>query len=154
MIQSKRKNNAETYYKTWNDCRHVRKQRVRRKTQQPNNEDNLSTKSSTQQSQSSILNTLETITSKTNKTQFHNIDNDSDNMYEPLEHRKPTINERLNHIHISLDQVKNQIAQSTNDDVGMLKSWIDNVEVMLEKQNKSLNDIEASFWTLYMSNLL
>ena len=31
-----------------------------------------------------------------------------DNDNEPLEHRKPTINERLNHMHISLDQVKKQ----------------------------------------------
>ena len=40
-------------------------------------------------------------------------------MNEPLEQRKPTTSERLNHIHISLDQVKNQMAQSTNDDVDM-----------------------------------
>ena len=39
-------------------------------------------------------------------TQVYTIDNDNDSMNEPLEHRKPTINERLNHIHISLDQVK------------------------------------------------
>jgi hypothetical protein len=36
-----------------------------------------------------------------------NIDND--NAYESFEHRKPTINERLDHIHISLDQVKTKL---------------------------------------------
>ena len=40
-------------------------------------------------------------------------------MNEPFEHRKPTINEILNHLHISLDQVENQMAQSNNDDVDM-----------------------------------
>ena len=65
-------------------------------------------------------------------------------MTEPFEHRKPTINQRLNHIHISLDQVKNQMAQSSNDDVDMSKSRIDNIEAMLEKQNKLIKDIEAS----------
>ena len=73
----------------------------------PNNEDNISTESSTQQSQSSSLNTLETLTNYTNKTQLYNIDND--NTDESFEYRKPTINERLENIHISLDQVKNQI---------------------------------------------
>ena len=87
-MQSKMKKH-KTYYKPCSDCRHVRKQRVRRKSQHANNEDN--------------------------------IDTDSDNMNEPLEHRKPTISERLNHIQISLDQVKKQIAQSCNDDVDMLK---------------------------------
>ena len=51
-----------------------------------------------------ILNTLEIITNNTNKTLFYNIDND--NTDESFEHRKPTINKRLYHIHISLDQVK------------------------------------------------
>ena len=99
---------GKTYHKTCNDCRRVRKQRVRRKSQPANTEDNISTKSSMQQSQSSISNTLETITHNTNKTQFYNIDNDNDNMNEPFEHRKLTINKRLNHIHISLDQLKNK----------------------------------------------
>jgi len=115
------------------------------KTQQPsqstpNNEDNISTKSSTQQSQSSISNTLEIITNNINQTQFYNIDNNS-NMSEPFEHRKPTINGRRNHIHVSLDQVKNQMenhhmGETTSDDVDMLKSRIDNIELMLERQNK------------------
>ena len=44
----------KSYFKTCNDCRHIRKQRACRKTQQPsqsiqNNEDNRSTKSSAQQ---------------------------------------------------------------------------------------------------------
>ena len=36
------------------------------------------------------------------------------------------------------------MAQSSNDDVDRLKSRIDNIELMLEKQNKLINDIEAS----------
>ena len=85
------------------------------------------------------LNTFEITTNNTNKTQAYNIDNDNGNMNEPFEHRKPTISERLNHIHISLDQVNNQMkdhpmAQTTNDDVDMLKSRVDNIEFTLEKQ--------------------
>ena len=126
----------KTYFKKCNDRRHVRKQRVRRKAQQANNEDNISTRSITQQSQSSLsLNTLETITSSTNKTQYYDIDNDNDNMNELLEHRKPTVDERLSRIHISVDQVKKQMAQSSNDDVAMLKSRGDDIELILEKQN-------------------
>ena len=93
----------KTYYKTCNDCRHARKQRIRRKShpQTKINEDNIPTKSSTQHSQSSISNTLETITNNINSIQFLNIGND--NTDETFEHRKPTINEILNHINISLD---------------------------------------------------
>ena len=65
-------------------------------------------------------------------------------MNEPLEQRKPTINERLNHIPISLDQVLKQMAQSAIDDVYILKSRIDNIELMLQNQNKLINDIDAS----------
>ena len=36
------------------------------------------------------------------------------------------------------------MAQSANDDVDMLKSRIDNIELMLEKQSKLISDIEAS----------
>ena len=36
------------------------------------------------------------------------------------------------------------MAQSSNDDVDTLKPRIDNVEFMLEKQNKLINDIKAS----------
>ena len=36
------------------------------------------------------------------------------------------------------------MAQSSNDDVDMLKSRIDNVELMLGKQSKLINDIEAN----------
>ena len=55
--------------------------------------------------------------------------------------------------------IKNQMknhpkGQSTTDDVELLKSRVDNIEVMLEKQNKFINDIEASIKTLYISNLL
>ena len=61
----------------------------------------------------------------------------------------PTINERLDHINMSLDQVKNQMknhpmGQTTNDDVDMLKLRVDNIELMLENQNKLISDIEAS----------
>ena len=81
-------------------------------------------KSITQQSQSSCFNTLEIITNDNNTTLFHNIGND--NTYETFEHRKPTVNERLDNIHISLDQVKGQIGnhpvgQTINDDVDVLK---------------------------------
>ena len=65
-------------------------------------------------------------------------DIDEDKTDEPFEHRQPTINEGLDNIHISLDQVKSQIknypmGQTTNDDVDVLKSRIDNIELMLEK---------------------
>ena len=36
------------------------------------------------------------------------------------------------------------MGQTGNDDVELLKSRIDNIEVMLENQNKSVSDIEAS----------
>jgi hypothetical protein len=54
------------------------------------------------------------------------------------------MNEGSNHIHISLDQMKRHMAQSSNDDVDMLKSRTDNIELMQEKQIKLINDIEAS----------
>ena len=34
--------------------------------------------------------------------------------------------------------------QTINDDVDVVKSRIDNIELMLEKQNKLISDIEAS----------
>ena len=132
--------------------RRLQKEESQQKRQQPssstpNNEDNISTKSNTQQSQSSILNTLEIITNSITKTQFYNIDND--NTDESFEYRKPTMNDKLDHIHISADQVKNQIknhpmGQNTNDDVELLKSRIDNIDLMLENQNKLISDIESS----------
>ena len=36
------------------------------------------------------------------------------------------------------------MGQTSNDDVELLKSRIDNIEVMLENQNKLISDIEAS----------
>jgi hypothetical protein len=36
------------------------------------------------------------------------------------------------------------MGQTRNDDVELLKSRIDNIEVMLENQNKLISDIEAS----------
>ena len=36
------------------------------------------------------------------------------------------------------------MAPSSKDDVDMLKSRIDNIELMLEKQNKVISNIEAS----------
>ena len=56
---------------------------------------------------SHYLSTHEIITHDKNTTQFYSIDND--NTDEPFEHRKPTIYERFDNIHISLDQVKSQI---------------------------------------------
>ena len=111
-----------------------------------NNEDNISIKSSTQDSQSSISNTSEIIANNITTIQFFTIGNDTDNMNE---HRKPTIHERLNHIHTSLDEVKNKIEnkpmrQTSNDDVELVKSRIDNIEVMLENRNKLIGDFEAS----------
>ena len=91
--------------------------------------------------------TKSTLTNNINKTQFYNIGND--NRDEPFEYRKPTINERLDHVHISLDQVKYQVKnvpmrQTTNDDVELLESWNDNLALMLGIQNKRISDIEAS----------
>jgi len=80
-----------------------------------------------------------------NTTQFYNIDNA--NAYESFEHKKPAIYETLGNIHISLDQVASQKipkGQTTHDDVDVLKSRIDNIELMLEDQNKLISDIEAS----------
>ena len=36
------------------------------------------------------------------------------------------------------------MGQTTNDDVDVLKSRIDNIELMLEKPNKLISDLEAS----------
>ena len=36
------------------------------------------------------------------------------------------------------------MGQTSNDDVELLKSRIDNIEVMLENENKFIGDIEAS----------
>ena len=36
------------------------------------------------------------------------------------------------------------MVQTSNDDVELLKSRIDNIEVTLESQNKLISDIEAS----------
>ena len=36
------------------------------------------------------------------------------------------------------------MGQTTNDDVELLESRIDNTELMLENQNKLISDIEAS----------
>ena len=36
------------------------------------------------------------------------------------------------------------MGQTTNDDVDVLKSRIDNIELTLEKQNKQIRDVEAS----------
>ena len=64
---------------------------------------------------------------------------------ESFEHRKPTINEILNHIHISLESNgKIPMGQTTNDDVEILKSRIDNIDLMLANQHKLIIDIEAS----------
>jgi len=112
----------------------------------PNNGYNISTKSSTQQSQSSCFNALEIITNNNNATQLYDVDNG--NTDGALEHRKPTIIEIFDNIHIPLDHVKSHmktypIWQTTNDDVDVLKSRIDNVELMLESQNL-ISDIEAN----------
>ena len=93
------------------------------------------------------MNTLKIITNNITKTQFYNIDNG--NADESFEHRKPTINQRLYHIHISLEQVKNRktnypMEQTSNGDIELLKSRIDNIELMIENQNKLFNDIEAN----------
>ena len=63
----------KTYYKTFNDCRHVRKQRVRRKSQQASNEDNTSTE--VKRTTISIINVKHIRISKnnTNNPQFYNI---------------------------------------------------------------------------------
>ena len=86
-----------------------------------------------------IFQYIRNITDDNNTTQFYNIDNGNDNMNASFGQRKPTISQRLDHIHISLDQVKNHmkshpLGQTTNDDVVILKSRIDDIELMLEKQ--------------------
>ena len=71
------------------------------------------------------------------------------NTDEAFEHRNPTINEILDNIHIPVDQVNGQMknytmGQTTNDDVDVLKSRIDNIELMLENQSKLISDTDAS----------
>jgi len=83
-----------------------------------------------------IFQYIRNITDDNNTTQCYNIDNGNGNMNASFGQRKPTINQRLNHMHISLDQVKNQMkshamGQTTNDDVDVLKSRIDDTELML-----------------------
>ena len=79
------------------------------------------------------------ITNNISTTQFYNIDNYiTDGSFE---HRKPTINERLDYIHISLDQVRNHTkncptGQTNNVDVEPLKSRIDHIEWTSDNQNK------------------
>ena len=98
------------------------------------NQDNVSTKSSTHQSQTSVLNSLHILGNNSNSTNFYNIHDE-----EESEQRKPTINEKLDHINMSLDQLTNAMTnnlmgQTTNDDIELLKARIDNIEVMLENQ--------------------
>ena len=110
------------------------------------NQDNVSTKSSTHQSQTSVLKSLQILTNNSNSTNVYNIGSPD---YDESEQRKPTINERLEHINMSLDQLTNAmtnklIGGTGNDDIELLKSRIDNIEVMIEKQNKFISDIEAN----------
>ena len=96
-------------------------------TKSDNDDDNVSCKSSTQQSHISLLNTLQVISNNTNRTEFYNI-NDGE------EQRKPTINEKLDHIKMLLDDIKKDMKPTTNDDVELLKSRIDNIEIMMENK--------------------
>ena len=78
-----------------------------------------------------------------NTTKFYNLGD------EEQEQRKPTINEKLDHMNMSLEQVKNtmgnhHMGQPTNDDIELLKARIDNIEVMLQNQNKLIGDIESN----------
>ena len=43
-----------------------------------------------------------------------------------------------------LDDIKKDMKPTTNDDVELLKSRIDNIEITMEKQNKRINDMEAT----------
>ena len=52
-------------------------------------------------------------------------------------------------MNMSLEQVKNtmgnhHMGQPTNDDIELLKARIDNIEVMLQNQNKLISDIESN----------
>ena len=139
---------TKSYYKSCFECRNKKSSRKKNVSTKPDNEDNVSTKSSTQQSQTSLLNSLHIIANNTNTTKFYNIhDDDNDEEYEQ---RKPTINEKLDHMNMSLEQVKNTMAnhpmgQTTNDDdIELLKARIDNIELMLQNQNKLISDIESS----------
>jgi len=119
-----------------------------------------------------FLNSLHIIANKfgsdtsANTTKFYNVhDNDeeedrggestpSERGKTPFDQdqRKPTINEKLDHINMSLDQVKHTMTnhpitldrQTSNDDIELLKARIDNIEVMLESQNKLISDIESN----------
>ena len=98
-------------------------------TKSDNDDDNVSCKSSTEQSHISLLNTLQVISNNTNRTEFYNI-NDGDGE----EQKKPTINEKLDHINMLLDDIKKDMKPTTNDDVELLKSRIDNIEIMMENK--------------------
>ena len=43
-----------------------------------------------------------------------------------------------------LVDIKKDMKPTTNDDVELLKSRIDNIEITMEKQNKLINDMEAN----------
>ncbi len=153
---------TKSYYKSCFVCRNKKSSRKKHVSTKLDNEevrsafgtatiegetlssDNVSTKSSTQQSQTSLLNSLHIIANSTNTTKFYNIDD------EEQEQRKPTINEKLDHMNMSLEQVKNTMANhpmgqtSNDDDIELLKARIDNIELMLQNQNKLISDIESN----------
>jgi hypothetical protein len=143
---------TKSYYKSCFECRKKKSSRKKHVSKKTDNEeegetlssDNVSTKSSTQQSQTSLLNSLHIIANSTNTTKFYNIDD------EEQELRKPTINEKLDHMNMSLEQVKNTMANhpmgqtSNDDDIELLKARIDNIELMLQNQNKLISDIESN----------
>ena len=141
---------TKNYYKSCYGCRNKKNLRNKQISSKPGNElsDNISTKSSTQQSQTSLLNSLHIIANNTNTTKFYNVHDNDENQ----DQRKPTINEKLDHINMSLDQVKNTMTnhpspldrQTSNDDIELLKARIDNIEIMLESQNKLISDIESN----------
>ena len=134
---------TKCYFKTCSKCRKRQlearkaKSSTKSSTKSDNDDDNVSCKSSTEQSHISLLNTLQVISNNTNRTGFYNINDDE-------EQRKPTINEKLDHINMLLDDIKKDMKPTTNDDVELLKSRIDNIEIMMEKQNKLINDMEAN----------
>ena len=126
-------------FKTCSKCRKIslEAKKAKSSTKSDNDDDNVSCKSSTEQSHISLLNTLQVISNNTNRTEFYNINDDE-------EQRRPTINEKLDHINMLLDDIKKDMKPTTNDDVELLKSRIDNIEIMMEKQNKLINDMEAN----------
>ena len=145
---------SKSYYKSCYECRNKKKKKslsIKSDNQynvsiESDNQDNVSTKSSTHQSQTSALKSLQILTNNSNSTNFYNIGSPD---YDESEQRKPTINEQLEHINMSLDQLTNAMTNNLirgtgNDDIELLKSRIDNIEVMLEQQNKFISDIEAN----------